>query len=40
VSVAYGDAAARVAALMEIALTLLVIGASGFDARNYKRAPK
>jgi len=40
VSVAYDDAAARVAALMEIALTLLVIGASGFDARNYKRAPK
>jgi len=40
VSAAYGDAAARVPALIEIALTLLVIGASGFDARKYKRPPK
>ena len=40
VSVAYGDAAARVPALIEIALTLLVIGASGWDARKYKRSPK
>jgi uncharacterized membrane protein len=40
VSVAYGDAAARIPALLEIALTLCVIGASGWDARKYKRPPK
>jgi uncharacterized membrane protein len=37
VSVAYADAAARVPALIEIALTLVVIGASGWDARKYTR---
>ena len=37
VSVAYSDAAARWLALAEIALTLTVIGALGWDARKYKR---
>lgn len=37
VSVAYADAAARVPALIEIALTLVVIGTSGWDARKYTR---
>jgi uncharacterized membrane protein len=37
VSVAYGDASARLPALIEIALTLIVIGALGWDARHYKR---
>jgi len=37
VSVAYSDNAARWPALVEIALTLTVIGALGWDARKYKR---
>ena len=37
VSVAYSDASARLPALIEIALTLSVIGALGWDARHYKR---
>ena len=37
VSVAYADPAVRWLALVEIALTLLVIGALGWDARHYKR---
>jgi uncharacterized membrane protein len=37
VSVAYSDPAARWLALAEIALTLTVICASGWDARRYKR---
>jgi uncharacterized membrane protein len=37
VSVAYADSAARWLALAEIALTLTVIGASGWDARRYTR---
>jgi uncharacterized membrane protein len=37
VSVAYADSAARWLALAEIALTLTVIGALGWDARKYKR---
>ncbi len=37
VSAAYGDPAVRVPALAEITLTLIVIGASGWDARHYKR---
>lgn len=40
VSVAWDDAPARNPALIEIALTLLVIGASGWDARKYKRPAK
>jgi uncharacterized membrane protein len=40
VSVVYGDVAARIPALIEIALTLLVIGTSGWDARKYKRPPR
>lgn len=40
VSVAWDDAPARIPALIEIALTLLVIGASGWDARKYKRPAK
>jgi uncharacterized membrane protein len=40
VSAAYSDAPARGFALLEIALTLAVIGASGWDARHYKRPPK
>jgi len=39
VSAAYGDAAARLPALAEIALTLIVIGALGWDARHYQRKP-
>jgi uncharacterized membrane protein len=37
VSVAYADPAARLPALAEIALTLIVVGALGWDARKYKR---
>ena len=37
VSVAYSDAGARWLALAEIALTLIVIGALGWDARKHKR---
>lgn len=40
VSTLYSDAPARIPAALEIALTLLVIGASGWDARHYKRAAK
>ena len=40
VSVAYSDASARLPALIEIALTLSVIGALGWDARHYKRKPR
>lgn len=40
VSVAYGEPAARWLGLLEIALTLLVIGALGWDARGYKRKPR
>ena len=40
ISAIYGDPAARVPAALEIVLTLLVIGASGWDARHYKRPPK
>jgi uncharacterized membrane protein len=36
----YADAAARIPGALEVALTLLVIGASGWDARHYKRAAK
>jgi len=37
ISALYSDAAARIPAALEIALTLLVIGASGWNARHYKR---
>ena len=37
VSVAYSDSASRWLALAEIVLALTVIGASGWDARKYKR---
>jgi len=37
VSLLYSDAAARIPAALEIALTLLIIGASGWDARHYTR---
>ncbi len=40
VSAAYGNPAVRLPALAEILLTLIVIGASGWDARHYKRKPK
>ncbi len=40
VSAAYGDAAARLLALAEIALTLIVIAALGWDARTYRRQPR
>ena len=40
VSAAYSDAPARGLALIEIAMALAVIGASGWDARHYKRPPK
>ena len=40
VSTLYSDVPARIPAAIEIALTLLVIGASGWDARQYKRAAK
>ena len=40
VSAIYSNPAARVPATLEIVLTLLVIGASGWDARRYKRPPK
>lgn len=40
VSVAYADADARAPACVEIALTLIVIGALGWDARHYRRKPK
>jgi uncharacterized membrane protein len=37
VGVAYGDPPARTLACAEIALTLLAIGALGWDARDYRR---
>lgn len=37
VSVAYGDSALRLPGLAEIALSLIVIGALGWDARHYKK---
>lgn len=37
ISAAYSDPPARLLAYAEIALTLIVIGASGWDARHYKR---
>lgn len=40
VSAAYSDPAARLPALAEIALSLIVIGTLGWDARHYKRKPK
>lgn len=40
VSAAWGDASARALAFAEIALTLLIIAALGWDARHYKRAKK
>jgi uncharacterized membrane protein len=40
VSVAYDDPALRLAALAEVALALVVIGALGWDARRGKRAPR
>ena len=40
VSAAYADTAARSLAFAEIALTLIVIAALGWDARHYKRPPK
>ncbi len=40
VSAAWGDPPARALALAEIALTLVVIAALGWDARHYKRPPK
>ena len=40
VSTAYADAQARVPALLETALSLIVIAALGWDARHYKRKPK
>lgn len=39
VSAIYGDPAARAPATAEIALALLVIAASGWDARAYRRKP-
>ncbi|MGH8041766.1 MAG: DUF2069 domain-containing protein [Rudaea sp.] len=40
VSAAWGDPSARAFAFVEIALTLLVIGALGWDARHYRRRSK
>lgn len=40
ISAAYADAAARWLAFAEIALTLVVIAALGWDARHYQRPPK
>jgi uncharacterized membrane protein len=40
VSAAWGDASVRALACAQIALALIVIGASGWDARHYRRAPK
>jgi uncharacterized membrane protein len=40
VSVAWDDSTARGMALLEIALSLIVIGALGWDARGYKRPRK
>ena len=37
VGAAYADSAVRLPALVEIALSLAVIGALGWDARHYKR---
>ena len=37
ISALYSDAAARIPGALEIALTLFVIGASGWEARHYKR---
>lgn len=39
VGAAFGDAAARWLGLGEIALTLVVIAALGWDARHYRRKP-
>jgi uncharacterized membrane protein len=40
ISAVYADAQLRWLALAEIVLALIVIGASGWDARHYKRAQK
>jgi uncharacterized membrane protein len=40
VALAWSDHAARLPALIEIMLSLSVIGALGWDARHYKRKPK
>jgi uncharacterized membrane protein len=40
VSTLYSDPVARLPAAAELALALLAIGASGWDARRYKRAPQ
>ena len=40
VTVAYADASARLPALAEIVLSLVVIAALGWDARKYKRKSK
>ena len=40
VAVLYADGSTHWPALVELALTLVVIGASGWDARNYKRPPR
>lgn len=40
ISAAWGDAAVRALACVEIALTMIVIAALGWDARHYKRPPK
>jgi uncharacterized membrane protein len=40
VAVLYVNAGARWPPLAELALTLVVIGASGWDARKYKRPPR
>ncbi len=37
VTSAYSEPASRFLALLEIALTLVIIGASGWDARGYRR---
>jgi uncharacterized membrane protein len=39
VSSAWSEPASRLLALVEIALTLTVIGALGWDARHYRRPP-
>ncbi|MGA9334111.1 MAG: DUF2069 domain-containing protein [Rudaea sp.] len=40
VSTAYADSQARFPALIETALSLIVIATLGWDARHYKRKPK
>jgi uncharacterized membrane protein len=40
ISAVYSDPHAHVAGALEIVLTLLVIGASGWNARGYKRTKK